>query len=248
MKLPFSIGLFIAASALSIGVQAAPISPGQTITGVTVSGQTSIYDVFGHPGDPGGDYGPDLPAVLTTSAAGAGNVFTFKATGLVSCCSDTPNIPPDGGGGPMNITGANGLSGLIGSQHIPLVGVFTTNVDPSGSSPPATLTFDASNPTSLSPLLNQVFYVGDGLSGYMNAAGAPLTFTAPGSATRLYLGVIDAFSFGGVTGYYNDNLGAFTVNITLQSTAPVPEPSELALMVAGLAFVSAVCRRRTRSR
>ena len=127
------------------------------------------------------------------------------------------------------------------------MGVFTTNVDPSGTASPATLTFDASNPTSLSPLVNQVFYIGDGLSGYTNAAGAPLTFTAPGSATRLYLGVIDAFGFGGQTGYYNDNLGAFSVDITLQSTAPVPEPSDLALMLAGLAFVSTVCRRRARS-
>jgi hypothetical protein len=248
MNLPVSSGVFVAASVLSIAVQAGSISSGQTINNVTVTGTTSIYDVFGHAGDPGGDYGPDAPAVLTTFAAGAGNVFTFTATGLVSCCSDTPNIPPDGGGSSMNVVGANGLSSLIGNQHIPLVGVFTTNVDPSGGTPPATLTFDASNPTSLSPLLNQVFYIGDGLSGYMNAAGAPLTFTAPAAATRLYLGVIDAFGFGGTTGYYNDNLGAFNVNITLSGvTTAVPEPADLALMVAGLAFLGPVCRRRTRS-
>jgi hypothetical protein len=60
--------------------------------------------------------------------------------------------------------------------------------------------------------------------------------------------VIDAFGFGGTTGYYNDNLGAFNVNITLSGVmTAVPEPTDLALMVAGLAFLGAVCRRRTRS-
>jgi hypothetical protein len=235
-------------AALCQGAYGASIAPGQTISGITVAGQTSVYDIFGHAGDPGGDYGPDLPAILTTFAAGANNVFTFTATGLVSCCSDTPNIPPDGANSAMNIVGANGLSGLIGNEHIPLVGVFTTNTDPSGGSPPATLTFDASNPTSLAPLLNQVFYIGDGRSGYMDPSGTLLTFTAPASATRLYLGVIDAFGFGGVTGYYNDNLGAFTAAVTLQSVSAVPEPSQVALMLGGLGLFVAAFRRRAMRR
>src|SRR3954471_19546516 len=90
--------LFAAVAAVLTAAGAAgatPINPGQTLSAVSVPGQASVYDIFGHAGNPGGDYGPDLPAILTTFAAGGGNVFTFSATGAVSCCSDSPNIPPD---------------------------------------------------------------------------------------------------------------------------------------------------------
>jgi hypothetical protein len=167
------------------------------------------------------------------------NVFTFSATGLVSCCGDAPNISPDGGASSMNITGANGLSSLSGNGNIPLVGVFTTNTDPFGSVAPSALSFDKNAPTSLSPLLDQVFYIGDGLSGYNNPAGTSLSFTAPSNATRLYLGVIDAFFFNNTTGFYNDNLGSFTVNVNLTSVTPgVPEPSTWAMLLLGFAFMA----------
>lgn len=228
--------------------QATPISQGQTLTGVSVAGQASVYEVFGHAGNPGADYGPDLPAVLTTFTAGSGNVFDFRATGAVSCCSDAPNIPPDGAGGGMNVGGANGLSGLSGNEHIPLVGVFTSETDPFGSAAPASLSFDVNNPLSLSPLLNQVFYIGDGLSGYNNPAGSVLLFTAPTNATRLYLGAIDAFGFGGTTGYYHDNNGAFSVDIHLAAGDgnAVPEPASWALMILGFGGIGAAMRHRRR--
>jgi hypothetical protein len=236
-----SIGAMFASAA-----SAASIAPNTTLSGVIVSGKASVYDVFGHAGNPGGDYGPDLPAVQTTFGAASGNIFSFLATGSVSCCSDPPNIPPDGSGGGMNVVGANGLSGLSGNQHIPLVGVFTTDVDPFGGVAPAALSFDVNNPLSLSPLLNQVFYIGDGLDGYLNPAGSSLSFIAPDSATRLYLGAIDAFGFGGVTGFYNDNNGSFTVDITLtrRGVTPVPEPATLTLF--GLGALGLALRGRKR--
>jgi PEP-CTERM motif len=211
---------------------------------VTVLGTASIYQVFGHAGDPGGENsgGPATDAVLTTFSAGTGNVFTFSATGLVSCCNDPPNISPDGGASSMNITGANGLSSLSGNGNIPLVGVFTTNTDPSVSVAPSALSFDKNAPASLSPLLDQVFYIGDGLSGYNNPAGTSLTFTAPSNATRLYLGVIDAYFFGNTTGYYNDNKGSFTVDVNLNSA--VPEPSTWAMLILGFAGLGFMAYRR----
>jgi hypothetical protein len=239
-----AIAILLAAGAAA----ATPISPGQTITDATVLGTASVYQVFGHIGDPGGDTGPSTDAYLATFAAAAGNVFTFDATGAVSCCSDAPNIPPDGAGGGMNVGGANGLSSLSGNQHIPLVGVFTTDVDPFGSAPPAALSFDVNAPLSLSPFLRQVFYIGDGHAGYNNPAGATLTFTAPSDATRLYLGPIDAFFFANQTGYYADNKGAFIVDITLTNNTArgVPEPAAWALMILGFAGAGLALRSRRR--
>ena len=65
-----AIGAMFASAA-----SAASIAPNTTLSGVVVSGKASVYDVFGHAGKPGGDYGPDLPAVLTTFGAGSGNIF-----------------------------------------------------------------------------------------------------------------------------------------------------------------------------
>lgn len=223
---------------------AAPIAPGETLP-ATVAGSAAVYQIFGHPGNPGGDYGPASDAVLFQFAAGAGNVFTFTASGLVSCCSNAPNTPPDGGFSGTSILGANGLSNVAGNTQLPLLGVFTTDTDPFGSAAPAGLSWDANIPVSLSPLLQQVFYIGDGRTGYQDAAGSLLQFTAPASATRLYLGVADAYGFNGTTGYYNDNLGSYAVTASL---AAVPEPEAYALLSSGLALLGIMARRRARRR
>jgi hypothetical protein len=236
----------VAASALALAGSAAladPIAPGGTLSGVSIPGTTSIYNVFGHTDADG------TPAFLATFGAGSGNVFTFTATGTIGCCSSLDgNYTPDGASGSTNVIGNNGLSSLSGNSQIPLVGVFTTNTDPFGGVAPAALVFNASSPTSLSPLLNQVFYIGDGRTGFNNAAGGLLSFTAPTTATRLYVGLIDAFGFTGQSGFYGDNPGSFTVNIALanQSTAPVPEPTTWAMLILGFAGVGLGLRRRRR--
>ncbi len=220
---------------------AAPIAPGDTAL-TTVFGNTPVYQIFGHPGNPGGDYsGPVNDAVLYQFGAGASNVFTFTASGLTNCCGGTPNTPPDGGFAATSIVGANGLSNVVGNTQLPLLGVFTTDTDPFGSTPPAALPWDANNPASLAPLLQQVFYIGDGRTGYQDAAGSLLLFTAPASATRLYLGVADAFGFNGTTGYYADNTGSYAVTLSL---AAIPEPEAYAMMISGLALLGFVSRRQ----
>ena len=130
MKLNYPVTL-IAAFFFAGTASAASIVPGGTLSGVSVPGPTSIYDIFGHAGNPGGDFGPDSPAILITFGAGAGKTFTFAATGLVSCCSDAPVIKPDGGGSATTIVGANGLSDISGNTNLPLVGVFTTETETS---------------------------------------------------------------------------------------------------------------------
>jgi len=91
------LSLLAAACAVvfTTAAQATPINPGQTISGVSVPGTMSVYEIFGHAGNPGGDWGagPTTPAAVFTFGSGTGRVFSFSATGLVSCCSDAPNIP-----------------------------------------------------------------------------------------------------------------------------------------------------------
>ncbi|WP_293457405.1 PEPxxWA-CTERM sorting domain-containing protein [Phenylobacterium sp.] len=246
--------MFLAAAAAAMlaaadGARADTIAAGDTAA-ATVFGTTSIYQIFGHNGAPGGG-GAATDAILFEFAAASGNVFTFDATGLVDCCGGVNlNIPPDGGNSGMNVGGANGLSSLSGNANIPLVGVFTTDADPFGGVAPAALSFDVANPSSLSPLLHQVFYIGDGHAGEDDPLGAQLTFTAPTNATRLYIGVIDAFSFSSTTGYYADNDGSFAVSVSLANDAgnggAVPEPAAWALMILGFGAAGASLRAQRR--
>jgi hypothetical protein len=125
--------------------------------------------------------------------------------------------------------------------------VFLNDAAPDGSTAaPAALDFRPSGLgiefASLSPLLGQVFYIGDGVT----AGGDFQEFIAPTGATRLFLGIPDGFGFGGVPGAYDDNDGAYRVTIGVNQI-PVPEPDALALLaVAAVAGVGLARRRRTR--
>ncbi|WP_196437409.1 VPLPA-CTERM sorting domain-containing protein [Methylomonas sp. LL1] len=241
MKTSHLAAMILAAQAMNTTASASVVLPGGTLADLAIAGTTSIYHVFGHAGNPGGDSGSDTPAIRIDFNAGANNVFSISATGLVGCCSDSPNITPDGGNSSAHISGTNGLSGILGNAQIALVGVFTSEIDPFGSVAPVSLSFDAANPISLSPLLAQVFYIGDGKSGKNNPSGTALTFTAPTNASRLYLGLTDGWAFNGLPGYYGDNRGAFTANVSL---APVPLPAALPLMLTGLGALGLASRRK----
>jgi len=222
---------------------AVPIAGGQTIDDVTVSGKASIYQIFNHSGSTGG-FTPTHDAVLFSFAAGAGNTFSFLAAGQVSCCSNPANTPPDGLAANTSIGGINGLSNAQGNTQLPLLGVFTTETDPSGGAKPAPLGWNAgAPPASLSPMLHQVFYIGDGRSGFNNPLGSFLEFVAPANATRLYLGLADASGFNAPSGYYGDNNGFYDVAVTM--TAAIPEPGTYALLLAGLGLLGFAARRRS---
>jgi hypothetical protein len=240
------LGCAVAAAAVCAWAgwaNATTISPGGTVS-ATVAGQASVYQIFGHPGNTGGDYGPAQDAVEIDFGAASGNIFTFDATGEIGCCGGlVSGWGPDGAGGTSSIFGDNGLSNVAGNALIPLMGVFTTDTDPAGGVAPAALAFDVGSAANVSPLLNQVFYIGDGHAGFNTPGGATLKFFAPTTATRLYLGVADAFSFNGKTGYYNDNPGQFSARVTLSSGAP--EPAAWLMMIAGFGGVGAMLRRRT---
>ena len=239
--------LFAASSTYAID-----INQGQTVSGITVLGATSVYGVFGHPGNPGGDTGVAEPAVLFQFESSASNIFSFSTSGAISGCPTcTVTLPPDGAEfiqyiGNINILAANGLSGISGTSYQPFTGVFTSEVDPFNGTAPSSLIFDAANPSGITPEINQVFYIGDGHSGYNTLLGDSLFFKAPNNATRLYLGIIDASGNYGFPGAYGDNTGQFIVDVSL-SVAPIPEPETYALMLAGLAMVGAAARRSKNS-
>lgn len=217
---------------------------------VTVAGNSSIYQIFGHSGSANGGA---TDAVLANGSVNAGDSFSFSATGLIGCCSYIGSgNTPDGATGSMNIAAYNGLSGISGNSLLPLVGVFTSETDPFGTASPAGTTYDASNPSSLSPLLNQVFYIGDGLGGLNAGSGAALSFVAPTGATRLYLGILDSHGFSGNPSDYRDNPGSFTVNFsaipaTQQSPSAVPELATWLMMIFGFGAVGSVIRSRRKA-
>jgi uncharacterized protein (TIGR03437 family) len=161
-----------------------------------------------------GKNGTPTPAVKALSfTASPGQVITFAASGTVGN-SATGSSGPDGFTLAVDITSLGSISGFVAPVGFPLVGVFT-NGAPSGTAPGSyNYTSGVSQP-SYAPALNQVFFIGDGLTG--TGSGSLQTFTVPATATELWLGFADAGGFDGPAGTYGDNTGSLTVTGTLSN-------------------------------
>lgn len=153
----------------------------------------------------------------------AGDTMAFKVTGAVDYWNGTGNsYPPDGDGlSGSNLAGLAGVSGFQGPRG-PLVAVFLNDENPAGKTTPMPLDFTpagiGTSFAELTPKLGQVFFIGDGLTG--QGSGDRQLFNVPEGATRLFFGVADGFGFGGHPGAYEDNDGAFHVEILTLSAAP----------------------------
>jgi Domain of unknown function DUF11 len=162
---------------------------------------------------------PPVPAVKAMSfAAASGQFFEFSATGGVGSDGGVAGGPDGNGYSASNVFSLGSISGYEGPQFA-LTGVFT-NGHPSGS-PPADYSFSGDNePTTFTPQLNQVFFIGDGRTGTNSNSGAPQLFIVPANATELWLGFADAVLFSGPPGTYGDNVGSLNVSGTLYQGAP----------------------------
>lgn len=236
--------------AVACGLSAAFLPSLAKSATVTVNATDSIYNYAGNV--VGG--GSTLPTV-TPLAAGSGRTLTFSSvSGSVILNNGTgSNTNNADGFGAVSfndqpgITGTAGLSGIVAPNAGYLVGAFLSGTETPGQTAPATLNFDqiGTNFSSLSPLTDQVFFIGDGQIG--TATGLLQSFIVPSDATELVLGLVDAFNYNGAPGAYGDNSGSFTASFGVASagSTATPEPASLGIIGIGLAGIGAVYRRRS---
>ncbi len=214
----------------------APVKAGASKTfNETIPGLAEIYG-GGDAGLP--DSGGQAPVTITLPANPTVVTFT-TVSGTISLNSQGGFNNPDGdvtsgsyGVSSSSTTAYGGLSGISAPDEGELVGAFVSNAGPSGTAP-ASLDFitTGTNFTTLSPLLNQVFYIGDGKTG--DQTGAIQQFDVPAGATKLLLGIPDAEGYNGTPGSYSDNSGDFTATLEVK-TGAATTGGPLAFKVVGV--------------
>ena len=168
------------------------------------------------------------PAEFSFTAA-PGQVITFRVGGMWAC-GDAPLFGADGTTsgaciGPTYVTNPIGkFSGIDFTDFAcPLVGIFLEDSLPTSAPPPLQFYITDSsqggiptNFTTLSPLIGQVFFIGDGLTG--TGSGTFQKFIVPPTATSLYLGFIDT-NGAGRPSEYSDNIGWMEVEPILHTSS-----------------------------
>jgi hypothetical protein len=194
--------------------------------------------------------GGTAPGFILTSGATS---FTFSASVVdtFTINSGAPSVFNDADGQGVGVaatssnTGYGSISGITAPGQGYLVGVFIGPGGPSGPAP-AALDFVTTSFTSLSPLLDQTFFIGDGMTG--DGSGSVQTFVVPTGATELYLGISDALGYNGAPGTYSDNAGMFDVAATPQGESITPEPSSFLLFGTGILSMAGIFRRKLLAR
>ena len=221
---------------------------------ISVLGTSVVYAAgpsFGNQQFDAGQSGGTLPNAIAVTP---GTYITFSVTGSVSV-DGIHFTDADGLGGTLSSSTNNGFSGVSGISAPGagyLTGVFTKAIGPNGPAP-TSLNFTSKGLgttfSTMSPLLDQQFFIGDGFTG--DGVGTTQTFYVPLSATVLYLGISDTCSGTpsgsgpGGPSCYNNNLGQYSVTENLANRIAVtPEPCSLALFGTGLLGIAGLVRKR----
>lgn len=206
---------------------------------VFVDSRSNIFGYGVGTPQPGG-FGGGVIALTLNLTPGASRVITFSNSGSAWWQGPSGSNGPDGGNfrNSTDIPAVGPISGFAAPRTGHLVGLFLDGNDPTGQLAPLNFSYPnaaALTLNSYAPLLRQVFFIGDGLTG--TGSGDTQVFFVPDSATRLVLGIADAPGFFGPAGAYNDNVGGYNV-----SYSAIPTPSAAALL--GLGGMLAARRRR----
>ncbi|MCX7431620.1 MAG: hypothetical protein NTY17_11565 [Planctomycetia bacterium] len=188
---------------------------GRVLRFLSVSGSVSYNNTDAPPPYLGQFNGPDGGAVWFADSNFPNNFLTTSGTpGLIAPWEMGPNPSrPAPFTAPsttfyVDMDSFGGISGMQLFESTPsdrrvmyLAGVFLTDNAPTAPAP-ASLDFSSTalgtSFSELSPLLQQTFYIGDGLTG--EGTGSVQTFWVPDGATRLFLGIVDGAFFGDVPG------------------------------------------------
>jgi hypothetical protein len=158
----------------------------------------------------GGDIAPRESPTYFPLMISAGDVLAFDAHGAVENGPRPGGPGPDGGVFLPHAAGSvNGISGVVAPLNS-LMGVFLGPDQPYSTDAPSPLDFTSTgnvlggvNYRTLSPLLQQVFFIGDGKT----SEGLIQQIVAPNGASRLYLGTMDGTEWSNNTGVFNVSVG-----------------------------------------
>jgi hypothetical protein len=177
---------------------------------------------------PGIDVAPLNSPILVSLSVPPHAYLTFQSSGTTSRNPDPiayPQVGPEGEQTNYTLPGAFSLSGLT-APYSSLVGVFLDSHQTYAVPPSLNFGSDqARSFATVSPQLQQVFFIGDGLTGV--GQGDLQFFKMPLNADMLYLATFDSGS--------NDNGGELQVTVNrFPPGPPIPEPSTLTLLGIGI--------------